>query len=41
MKMKTWDTPNGLQWLEAILHARFGHAFSLQPQADGALLLIL
>ena len=41
MKMKTWATPNGLQWLETILHERFGHAFSLQPQADGTLLLIL
>ncbi|MDD3248803.1 MAG: polysaccharide deacetylase family protein [Smithellaceae bacterium] len=41
MKMKTWTTSAGLQWLEAILQERFGHAFSLQQQTDGALLLIL
>jgi len=39
--MNTWATYAGLQWLEAILQERFGHAFSLQPQADGTLALIL
>lgn len=41
MIMKTWTTSAGLQWLEAILQERFGHAFSLQPQAVGTLSLIL
>jgi len=39
MEMNTWTTSAGLQWLEAILHERFGHVFRLRLHGDNKLLL--
>lgn len=33
--MKCWHTPTALGWLQTILQERFGHAFVLEPHADG------
>lgn len=35
MARSLWHTPAALVWLQTILLERFGHAFALQPHADG------
>jgi len=35
MSNAPWHTSAALAWLQTILQERFGHAFTLEPQADG------